>query len=228
MTTSYLISRDDEWQPSTPEEQLDRLISAHQIWQLALRYALAVDSRNMDDLAELFIPDVQLGKSLSGRDQLKQWMTKALANHGRTIHLVANHVVCFLDADHASGVVYCRDEVERDERWKVGHIQYWDTYERREGRWYFQRRRYNRWGIVDELVRTKTGFEDSGLPTSELPQAWPSWDRFHRRLSEESPVAAPAANRSDDTREGSEAPQSTSLDVEGAANSADDTREGSP
>lgn len=201
MTTAPLLSRDDEWQPTAPEEQLDRLNSTHQIWQLALRYALAVDSRNMDDLVELFVPDVRLGQGRSGREQLKQWMTRALAGHGRTIHLVANHIVCFLDADHANGVVYCRDEVERGGRWQVGHLQYWDSYERREGRWFFARRRYNRWGVVDELVRAQKEFEDSPLTTTELPQAWPSWDRFHQQLADEPPQAQPQSNRADEATE---------------------------
>ncbi len=181
MTSTHLLSRDEDWQPATPEEKLDRLDSVEQIRQLPVRYALAVDTRNLDDLVELFVPDVQIGKDRYGRDQLKQWMTDALSRLDRTIHLVANHILNFRDADHASGVVYCRDEVEANGQWTVGHLQYWDQYERRDGRWYFVRRHYNRWDVVDILTRTTRpikGRDDHRLTTTELPQAWPSWDQF--------------------------------------------------
>ena len=44
----------------------------------------------------------------------------------------AARVIDFHDADHASGVVYCRDELERPDtgEWAVGTIQYWDDYKR--------------------------------------------------------------------------------------------------
>ncbi len=181
MTATFPGAGDQEWQPSTPDEKLDHLRSAQQIQQLPMRYALAVDSRDMDALAELFVEDVRVGKRLYGRDELKRWMTMTLAKLGRTIHLVANHILSFSDADHATGVVYCRDEVERDGYWVVGHLQYWDTYERRGGRWYFVRRLYNRWGVVDEIVRTKIDFEDQGLTAHELPQVWPTWNQFQNQ-----------------------------------------------
>ena len=60
-------------------------------------------------------------------------------------------------------------------------IQYWDTYERRTGTWYFVRRRLMRWYMVDALTRPYHGARsegDSPLMVGELPEAWPSWDRF--------------------------------------------------
>lgn len=184
MSPPHVLPRDDDWQPSTTAELLDRSISSDQITQLAVRYALAVDSRNMDELVELFVDDVRVGHGRSGRDSLKEWMTGALAQHGRTIHLVANHILTFVDADHATGIVYCRDEVEHDGKWTLGHLQYWDTYERREGRWYFVRRRYNRWGVVDEVNRSESSLEGAGPTANELPQAWSSWHEFHAQLEE--------------------------------------------
>jgi len=183
MPSAFLPSRTQEWQPESADECLDHLRSVQQIQQLPVRYALAVDSRDMDALAELFVEDVQVGKQLYGRDEFKRWMTEALGKLGRTVHLVANHILSFRDADHAVGVVYCRDEVEHEESWTVGHLQYWDTYERRAGRWHFVRRLYNRWAVVDEIARSDSGFEDQGLTTRELPQAWPTWDRFHNRIA---------------------------------------------
>ena len=88
-----------------------------------------------------------------GRDALQAWMSTLMSQMGTSVHLVANHVIDFHDADHASGVVYCRDELERPDRgeWAVGTIQYWDDYERVDGEWCFSRRRLHRWYLVDWL-----------------------------------------------------------------------------
>ena len=50
---------------------LDRLIARDEIRQLAYRYALAVDSRDIDTLVDLFVPDVQVGRDASGREALR-------------------------------------------------------------------------------------------------------------------------------------------------------------
>jgi hypothetical protein len=178
MSSLPVLSRDEEWQPPTPEEQLDHLASIQQIRQLPYRYALFLDSRDMDQLMELFSPVVQVGKDKVGREHLREWYVSAMSRLDRTIHFVGNHVLNFVDADHASGVVYCRDEVESNGRWRVGHLQYWDTYERVGGRWYFVRRGYNRWAVGDELVRANSTSDGQALTTGELPQLWPSWDEF--------------------------------------------------
>ena len=100
------------------------------------------------------------------------------------MHLVGNHVIDFVDADHATGVVYCHDELERPElgRWECGKLQYWDSYVRVDGEWYFERRRFHRWYIVDALERpARHGGNDDTmqvLTTSMLPEAFPSWGAF--------------------------------------------------
>ncbi|MEJ2336778.1 MAG: nuclear transport factor 2 family protein [Gemmatimonadales bacterium] len=120
-----------------------------------------------------------------GRSALRAWFVEALQRVETTIHLVANHVIDFDDADHARGVVYCRDEVDRGSGWDVGYIQYWDHYERRDGVWYFVRRDFHRWFMVDVLTRPRAGagLDQDGLTTGRLPEAWPSWGRFWDEVS---------------------------------------------
>ena len=90
----------------------------------------------------------------------------------------------FIDADHASGVVYCRDELELLDRgeWAVGTIQYWDDYVRFAGEWCFSRRRIFRWYLVDALRRPSpgAGVNAFGAHIRErlLPDAYPSWALF--------------------------------------------------
>jgi hypothetical protein len=179
------MSREHDCTPQTLEERVDRIDSLEQIRQLPHRYALAIDSRNMDDLVELFVEDVRVGRNEVGRGALGRWFSDTLGRIGTSIHFVGNHVIDFEDADHASGVVYCRDEIERPDGWDVGYIQYWDRYERRGGLWYFVRRKLFRWFMVDALTRPSqgagVGSGDEALTTGLLPDAWPSWNQFWAR-----------------------------------------------
>jgi ketosteroid isomerase-like protein len=178
------MSRLGTWTPASLEERLDRMESLADIRQLPYRYALAIDSRDMDALVDLFVPDVQVGRSARGRDALKAWFTETMRKPRTSIHFIGNHIVDFDDSDHAHGIVYCRDELERpgQDRWEVGTIQYWDTYVRVDGEWCFERRRFNRWYIVDALTRPSHGAGvntgDSSLTTRQLPEVFDTWGRF--------------------------------------------------
>lgn len=65
----------------------------------------------------------------------------ALRGVGITILFVGNYVFDIVDENHATGVVYCKGEIQDKERWISQAIQYRDHYERRQGSWYFVRRR---------------------------------------------------------------------------------------
>ena len=178
------MTRLGPWQPRTPDERLDRMESLAAIQQLAQRYGLALDSRDMDTMVALFVPDVRVGRGETGREALKAWFTQTMRQYGASVHLVGNHVIDFDDADHARGVVYCHDELERPEtgRWEQGKLQYWDDYVRVDGEWCFERRRFHRWYIVDALERPARGAgnDDTAevLTTSALPEAFPTWATF--------------------------------------------------
>src|SRR3954447_23993242 len=66
------------WEPATVDERLDRLESLAAIRQLPYRYAVAVDSRDIEMLVDLFVPDVRVGTEASGREALKGWYTATL------------------------------------------------------------------------------------------------------------------------------------------------------
>jgi hypothetical protein len=170
------------WIPTSIEERVDRLESLEQIRDLAHRYALAVDTRDLDALVALFLEDIRVGREESGREALKAWYARSLERFGTTIHFVGNQVVDLDSPDSAHGITTCRDELEIGAEWMVGFIQYWDDYERRDGRWYFKRRKLHRWYMVDALTRPSHGAgTDSGRETLRLgmlPDAWPSWARF--------------------------------------------------
>jgi hypothetical protein len=169
---------------ATGPDRLDRLESLLAIQQLAFRYAVAVDSRDLDALVALFIPDVRVGKNDRGRAALRAWFDEILRNARVSIHFIGNHVVDFDDRDHGRGIVYCDDELERPDSgsWQRGKLQYWDQYRRVEGEWYFARRQFHRWYLVDAVERpshgagVNAGFDP--LPAGLLPDAYPSWSTF--------------------------------------------------
>jgi hypothetical protein len=180
-----------DWQPATLEERVDRMESLAQIRQLAMRYGQAVDARDLDALVELFAPDVRVGRERSGRAALREWYAIGLRKPRTSIHFVINHIVDFDDADHAHGVVYCRDELEYPDRgeWQVGTIQYWDRYARIDGEWCFVERKFHRWYIVDALSRPGhgAGVNATGDPlfSRQLPDVYPTWGAFWAEAAEE-------------------------------------------
>jgi len=171
-----------EWVPSNLEERIDRLEALDQIRQLASRYALAVDTRDMGALSDLFVDDVRVGRDEQGRDAIRKWYGRSLERYGTTVHFVGNHIIDFVSADEATGVVTCHDELEMRNEWHLGKIQYWDTYVRRDGRWYFKRRKLQRWYLADALTRpghaAGVNVDPASLKVGQLPDIWPSWNEF--------------------------------------------------
>ena len=160
--------------------RIDRLESLAALQQLPIRYALAVDGRDLDAWVNLFVPDVNCGRRGSGRIVLKSIIETAVRTFYRSIHQICGHRVEFDDPDHAHGVVYCRAEHEDAGKWVVMAIAYFDTYERRDGDWYFARRREKHWYAADWQERPAapfTGWAAHDDPPS-LPQAFESWDPF--------------------------------------------------
>ena len=153
---------------------------------MASRYAVALNHRNLDALVELFVADVRVGRDDVGRDSLKQNMAAQLRDGHRTILQVSNHVIDVVDADHASGIVGTRAEIERGDEWVIQVIEYHDTYERRDGRWLFARRRHHLWYGADMLTRPnvlpEANWPKSQIGKGSLPEMMPSWQAWQNDL----------------------------------------------
>lgn len=146
-----------------PIGPLDKLLARDEIRLLVSRYAVAVDTRDLDTLVALFVPDVQVGRDLFGRVALRSSFEASLGATGVTILHVGTHVIDVVDADHATGVQYSAGQVQDGERWIHQSIVYRDTYERRAGYWLFVRR-------VHELFH---GVEAWRNPLDQEPADWP-------------------------------------------------------
>ncbi len=162
------------------------LIACEEIRQLASRYAVALNHRNLDALVELFVADVRVGRDDVGRESLKQNMAAQLRDGHRTILQVSNHVIDVVDADHATGIVGTRAEIERGDEWVIQVIEYHDTYERRDGHWLFVRRRHHLWYGADMLTRPNV-LPEANWPKSQtgkgtLPEIMPSWQAWQSEV----------------------------------------------
>ena len=152
--------------------RVDRVESLQAIQQLPVRYALAVDGRDIDAWVALFVEDVNCGRHGRGREALRAFIAPQLRGFYRSIHQICGHQVEFVDADHATGAVYCRAEHEDDGKWIVMAIVYFDEYARRDGRWYFVRRREKHWYSTDWQERPAAPF--NGWPGHDQPPTLPA------------------------------------------------------
>ncbi len=169
---------------SAPDEVLARLagVEAYQaIQQLPVRYALAVDGRDIDAWVALFVPDVDMGRHGRGRDVLRSYIEPQLRWFYRSMHQIVGHRIELLDDDSARGAVYCRAEHEVGDRWIVMAICYFDDYRRVDGEWFFARRAEKHWYAADVLERPQAVDFDSWHTSPNappLPHAFPTWSTF--------------------------------------------------
>jgi ketosteroid isomerase-like protein len=153
---------------------LERVVAHDAIRQLVARYAVALDGRDFDAVAALFVDDVRVGPDAQGRAALAEYLRDSVADLGVTMLNVGTHLIDLDDADHGTGVVYCRGELQVDDRWIVQAIQYRDRYERRDDRWWFVRRQHLLWYGRD------VGTSPVGLPPANWPEHHTGWGEPER------------------------------------------------
>ncbi len=161
-------------------DRLDRIESRLAIGQLPIRYALAVDSRDLDAWVACFSPEVDMGRRGRGREVLRAHIEPMVRTFYRSIHQICGHRVELTGRDRATGAVYCRAEHEVGDRWIVMAICYLDDYVRVDGEWYFSRRRERHWYAADVTERPQAvafhGWDGAAEPP--LPAEFPSWIPF--------------------------------------------------
>lgn len=165
---------------------VERLLAYEEIRQLAARYSVYADARDLDRLVDLFVPDVRVGRDRTGHAALRADFDRSFRQVGITFLNVGTHVIDLEDADHATGIVYARGEIQdgglESPRFIVHAIQYHDRYERRAGRWLFVRRKHFLvYGA--ELGVNPLGLPPANWPASQTglgshPQALETWRRF--------------------------------------------------
>jgi hypothetical protein len=181
------------------EARIARLEALDEIRQLAAKYAVALDMRDFDAIANLFVEDVRVPGKRRGRPALREWYDTEIR---RTLlgsaHGVLGHVIDVHDSDHANGLVYSRNDLETEEAWVIELLAYLDSYERRNDHWYFVRRTPLFWyqsDIADPPIgRKKMRWPGSAPHDGAFHDAFPSWDEFWAADPGrfDAPVPAPA------------------------------------
>lgn len=180
--------------------RVDRLESIEAIRQLAGKYSLSLDMRDLDAHVNLFAPDIQVGRKGTGRAALKAWVDETLRNQFTgTSHHVGQHIIEFIDPDHAVGVVYSKNEHETGPEWVIMQMLYWDDYARIDGQWFFRRRLPCYWYATD-LNKPPIGERKMRWPGREpypgtFHDLFPSWQAFWAARPDKDSlpeVAAPA------------------------------------
>jgi hypothetical protein len=160
-------------------DDVQRLLAYESIRQLVARYAFFVDSRDYDKLIELFVDDVRVGREGSGRAALRESFATALQPRRITVLNVGTHVIDLVDDDHATGIVYCKGEVQEGDRWIHQLILYTDDYEQRDGTWYFVRRRHELfYGAevgVNPLTLAPANWPLNEVGMGSVPERWDTW-----------------------------------------------------
>ena len=179
--------------------RVERLEALDQIRQLAAKYALCLDQRDLDSLVGLFVDDVGVPGKQRGRQALKRWYDTQMRSVLGTAHGVLGHVIDIEGSDLASGLVYSRNDLETPSQWLIEMMAYLDRYERRDGRWYFQRRTPLFWYECD-ITNPPLGSKKIRWPNREpvdgaFHDAFPTWAHFWDTVDGvgDEPVPPPAA-----------------------------------
>lgn len=162
--------------------ELERLLAYESIRQLVARYAVAIDSRDLDTLVGLFVDDVRVGALGTGRAVLRKSFETSLRAIGVSVLNVGTHVIDLSTEQEASGILYCKGEIQDGDRWIHQAIVYDDRYRRVAGRWYFVSRKH-RLFYGAEVGVNPLGLAPANWPERHdgwgtVPAAWDSWHRF--------------------------------------------------
>lgn len=165
---------------------VERLLAYEEIRQLAARYSVYADARDIDRLVALFVPEVRVGRDRAGHAALKADFDRSFRQVGITFLNVGTHVIDLESADQATGIVYARGEIQdggpESTRFIVHAIQYHDSYARQGGRWLFVRRKhflvYGAELGVNPLSQPPANWPASQTGLGSHPQALETWQRF--------------------------------------------------
>jgi len=160
----------------TNDARLRRLLDSYEIRELAQRYAVAITSRDLDAVVELFDPAVDNGKWGAGRDGVRAYYANYFELNQRKAFLqVGTHQVDLIDDTTATGVCLTRSwDVGPDEARMDVMVVYFDTYRKQDDRWgFFQRR--------ETLHDVVPGVQQNASATPAMTRPWEYWARWRER-----------------------------------------------
>jgi ketosteroid isomerase-like protein len=200
--------------PPAAAYDIGRVAAIVEIQQLAIRYTVGIDRRDVDMIAALFVPDVDCGHWGTGPQAFRTMYLENDSTFTASIHQTTNHLVNVESDDRASGTAYLHAEQKmHDGSWARLAGAYEDRYEKIDGRWLIRSRKLLFWyrdadaptGLRDTTYRTFSKWPN-------LPEAWPTWEQFwadvHAAYGTE-PRLHPGVKRSQEAMRGGQTSAST-------------------
>lgn len=110
------------------EERIQRAEDRFAIQDLAIRFMLAIDAGDSPRLVDMFTEKAVFADAVGG-EQIVALLESMRVDYGRSLHFPEAHLIQFVDADHATGVVLAHAEL--DIRGQTIHtaLRYEDEYE---------------------------------------------------------------------------------------------------
>lgn len=148
----------------TIDAAVQAMLAREEIRQLPFRYATAIETRDADAMADLFVPHARFGDYGEGRDGARRLMSDSLDASVFAVILVANHLIELDTEDRAHGQVWAQCFAHTHAEGFIEQlIKYEDRYEKHEERWCFLHRRH----------RLFYGVNRSTSPLTQSAADWP-------------------------------------------------------
>ena len=172
---------------TTEDDRIEALIAREEIRSLPIRYAAAVEARDVDAMAELFSPHARFGSYGEGPDGLRRLMTDSLTGSLFAVILVANHLIDLHDDSHGSGQVWAHCYAHtRADGFVDQLIRYEDRYEKLDGRWLVNHRRHRLWYGASHtrspLAQPAANWPASQVGVGDIPLADPEFLAWWRSV----------------------------------------------
>ena len=174
------------------QKRLARLEAKDEIRELAARYGVVIDDRDLDGIASLFTRNGAFRSrdgvlNALGREAGMEQFRGRFSVLGPTNHFVHDHIITVDEADagKAAGLVTSHAEIWRSGVAMIAAIRYEDIYQIEEGRWRFRERLLSflydmpvaeyRDGFGDRLRQRAYG----DRRPADYPETLPSWKLYY-------------------------------------------------
>ncbi|MBM3658060.1 MAG: nuclear transport factor 2 family protein [Actinobacteria bacterium] len=144
---------------------LERLVALEEIRTLPVRYAKAIEQRDVEAMVGLFASDARFGSYGTGPEGVRRLMRETMSDNLVAVILVTNHLVELDAPDAARGEVWALCAAQSGDEYVEQLLRYEDRYRREGGAWRFLHRRHRLWFGTR---RTPSPFEQ---PAADWPRS---------------------------------------------------------
>ncbi|MEB4212153.1 nuclear transport factor 2 family protein [Mycobacterium sp. 94-17] len=167
-----------------PKADVQNLLAREEIRQLPHLYAAAIETRDIEAMATLFVPHARFGDYGDGHNGLRRLMSESVEASVFVVILVANHLIELEGEDRAAGQVWAQCVAQTRDGFIEQLLKYEDRYEKYEGRWRFVQRRHRLYygvrRLASPLAQRAADWPQSQTGVGDLPLADPVFAEWWR------------------------------------------------